>query len=204
MKIGEIIEKLLEDKKWSQEKLSSESGLSKHYLNEIIRGKRKRPSFEVVEKIAIALGVPVSRFVFSDNLSTINQDHSEVPLISWIKAGEVHEPSDIYQPGFADEWVVSNVKNRNAFALRVMGDSMFPEFLNGDIIIVNPDVEPATGDYAVVKINDEVTFKQIHFYMNKIVLKPINEHGHNIIEIKRNDGFNIQIIGKVVEQIRKR
>jgi SOS-response transcriptional repressor LexA len=127
-----------------------------------------------------------------------------VPLISWIKAGDFHEPSDIYQPGIADEWISSNTKGENTFALRVVGDSMTPEFRTGDIIVVDPSREPQSGEFAVVKIDDEVTFKQVYFTMNKIILKPINEQGHKTIEIDRNDGVTVRIIGKVIEQIRKR
>jgi SOS-response transcriptional repressor LexA len=128
----------------------------------------------------------------------------KVPLISWVRAGVLHEPMDIFEPGFADEWIASNASGENSFALRVTGNSMYPEFLEGDIIVIDPAQEPASGDYAVVKINDEVTFKQIHFYLNKIELIPVNKERYEIIEISRDDGFNVQVIGKVVEQIRRR
>ena len=67
-------------------------------------------------------------------------------------------------------------------ALSVAGDSMSPEFQPGDIIVMDPDILPATGKFVVVKIengngseNGEATFKQFVRDGNKIFLKPLNE-----------------------------
>lgn len=168
----------------------------------------RSPSKKTLEKIASIFGMPVGDLMRpvsqSENVHEMELPWHRIPLISWVQAGSLHEPIDIYQAGFAEEWIASNASSPNAFALRVVGNSMYPEFLEGDVIVVDPGIEPASGDYAIVKVNDEVTFKQIHFYLNKIELIPINKDGYETIEILREDGFNVQVIGKVVEQIRRR
>ena len=170
----------------------------------------RSPSKKTLQKMAVIFGVPVGDLMHASPQSLCKDveeavvPQSRVPLISWVRAGALHEPIDIYQAGFAEEWVASNASGQNAFALRVVGNSMFPEFLEGDIIVIDPGIEPASGDYAIVKVNDEVTFKQIHFYLNKIMLVPVNNQGYETLEITRDDGFKVQIIGKVVEQIRRR
>jgi phage repressor protein C with HTH and peptisase S24 domain len=52
------------------------------------------------------------------------------------------------------EWIGSDIKGEHNFALRVKGDSMEPEFNEGDIII-SPTAKAVTGDYVVAK-NDAV------------------------------------------------
>lgn len=44
------------------------------------------------------------------------------------------------------------------FALRVIGDSMAPEFLDGHIIVVDPGYPPMNGVFAVVENGNEVLF----------------------------------------------
>ena len=58
------------------------------------------------------------------------------------------------------------------YALRVIGDSMLPEFENDHIIIVDPSISPYQGAYVVLEQNNEVlfgqfrqngTFKNLHY-----------------------------------------
>ena len=49
-----------------------------------------------------------------------------------------------------------------SFALRVLGDSMAPEFNEGEIIIVEPDGALRDGSYVLAQIADEWTFRQLN------------------------------------------
>jgi SOS-response transcriptional repressor LexA len=46
------------------------------------------------------------------------------------------------------------------FALRVVGDSMAPEFLDGHLILLDPGAKPVHGAFVVVEIGGEVVFRQ--------------------------------------------
>lgn len=48
-----------------------------------------------------------------------------------------------------------------AFALRVIGDDMKPEFDDGHIIIVDPGGKVTSGCYVVVNLDDELIFRQL-------------------------------------------
>jgi SOS-response transcriptional repressor LexA len=65
---------------------------------------------------------------------------------------------------------------KNAFALRVRGDSMEPKFQDGCIIIVDPDKESYNGAFVVVRESDtdEATFKQLQIDGSRRYLKPVN------------------------------
>ncbi len=83
---------------------------------------------------------------------------------------------------------------------RVKGDSMGTEFHEGEIVIVNPHVEAKSGDYVVVKNDeDEAAFKQLKIYGETTVLHSLNPKYANM-EIRK--GHRYQIIGKIVEEKR--
>lgn len=99
-----------------------------------------------------------------------------VPIISSTQAGDWREIVDNYQPGEAEEWANTTVPIRaHTYALRVQGDSMEPEFPSGAIIIVEPELLPEPGDYVVVKLNGDSTFKQLIRDGAELFLKPIND-----------------------------
>jgi len=54
--LGNNVRRLREDKGWSQDKLSEESGLHRTYISGIERGIRN-PTIEIVYEIALALEV---------------------------------------------------------------------------------------------------------------------------------------------------
>lgn len=53
-----------------------------------------------------------------------------------------------------------SAEGTEAFALRVIGDSMAPEFLDSNIIIIDPGFPLLDGVFAVVVNNEEVLFGQ--------------------------------------------
>lgn len=48
-----------------------------------------------------------------------------------------------------------------SFALRVIGDSMAPEFNDGEIIIIEPDGALRPGSYVLAQVKGEWTFRQL-------------------------------------------
>lgn len=105
-----------------------------------------------------------------------------VPLISWVQAGVWNEAIDIYEPGYAEEWLpILQNGGSNAYALRVEGDSMTAgygkSYQDGTIIIVNPDRRsPATGQRIIAKLkgSSKVTFKVYVEEDGRRWLKPLN------------------------------
>lgn len=103
-------------------------------------------------------------------------DLQQIPLISWVHAGDASEAIDNYPPGWAEEWVEAprNIHPR-AYALRIVGNSMAPEFLPGTIIIVEPEVDWWSGSYVIVKNGDnEVVLRRIVRDMGGWTLEAIN------------------------------
>ena len=60
------------------------------------------------------------------------------------------------------------------YALRVLGDSMEPEFPDGCVIIVDPGHAPRDGSYVVVEYAGDVFFRQLVIDGERRFLKPLN------------------------------
>ena len=60
------------------------------------------------------------------------------------------------------------------YALRVLGDSMEPEFPDGCVVIVDPGHTPRDGSYVVVEYAGDVFFRQLVFDGERRFLKPLN------------------------------
>ncbi len=48
-----------------------------------------------------------------------------------------------------------------AFALMVLGDSMAPEFLEGEIVVIEPAGEARDGSYVLARVDDDWIFRQL-------------------------------------------
>ncbi len=91
-------------------------------------------------------------------------------------------------------------KNKEAFALKVTGDSMIEAgIFKGDLVIVKPEKEPVKGSITVVLIDDEVTIKRFYSEKGKVRLVPANRSFKPIVL----NPMDVQIIGRVIGVIRK-
>jgi SOS-response transcriptional repressor LexA len=86
------------------------------------------------------------------------------------------------------------------YALRVIGDSMAPEFLDGHIIIVEPALSAHSGQYVVADHEGETHFRQYVVEEGRRYLKALNA-GYPAIEI-RDAGFRVR--GIVVQRAGRR
>jgi phage repressor protein C with HTH and peptisase S24 domain len=118
-----------------------------------------------------------------------------VPVINKVAAGYPSDFNDLdYPVGIADDYVrCPDMHDPNAFAVRVVGDSMEPKFREGDIVIFSPAAEVHNGDDCFVRfaMPHETTFKRVFFESdNKIRLQPRNEkYSPTIVDGKRINGL---------------
>ena len=68
------------------------------------------------------------------------------------------------------------------FALRVIGDTMAPEFMDGCIIIIDPSGVVKDGSYVLARQGEEYIFRQLVFGDDVYYLRALEE-GHDDIEI---------------------
>lgn len=82
-------------------------------------------------------------------------------------------------------------------ALRVLGDSMLPEFKEGHIIIIDPEGVVENGSYVLAIHNNESIFRQLIIKDNQYFLKPLNDEYPTlqIADLKAIQGIIIQRAG---------
>lgn len=105
----------------------------------------------------------------------------EVPLINLVSAGGLAGYTDLgYPAGGADEYVrCPDIGDPDAFAARVVGDSMEPAYREGDIVVFSPQREVRDGDdcFARLEPDDESTFKRVYF-------EPAGAEAHTAIRLQ--------------------
>ncbi len=177
------------------EQLNTSQGAVSHYLNGI-----NPLNLRAAAVFAKALGIAVSEFsprlqLEMDEMGLARAAHggvgdpgagydvnaelqkaSLVPLISWVMAGAWCESPDNYAPGDAEEWMPAPYKHGSrAFCLKVIGDSMSPDYRENEIILVDPDVEARHNDDVVVRTaNGQHTFKRLQITPDGMYLLALN------------------------------
>jgi repressor LexA len=117
-----------------------------------------------------------------------------VPVINRVSAGYPADFDDMgYPVGIAQDYVrCPDLHDPNAFAVRVVGDSMEPKFSEGDIVVFSPAADVQNGDDCFVRFSQphESTFKRIFFETDgKVRLQPRNEtYAPQVVEGSRVNG----------------
>lgn len=121
-----------------------------------------------------------------------------VPVLGRIRAGEpIYTVEEIDSHIYVDKHLFPS---QNPFSLRIAGDSMRDiGILEGDFVIVNPQIAIESGDIAVVLIGEEATVKRVYIQDDKVLLKPENKD----MQPKTYKTSDINILGKVIGVIRK-
>nr|DAE23276.1 MAG TPA: Repressor protein CI [Myoviridae sp. ctTK08] len=132
-----------------------------------------------------------------DNNVNLSLKHilHRIPVISWVQAGcwrgiEYYRDDDL-------EYIEITTDIKDGFGLRVQGDSMMPEFAQGDIIVVAPHAQPENGSYVVVVQDDKATFKKLVYDGAKPYFKPLNPQ-YPMLESNENT----RIAGVVKQKIK--
>jgi repressor LexA len=139
------------------------------------------------------------RHVWTPDLESIElmaDKLTEIPLLGFVQAGE---PVDICEQQETVR-VPANMVMKNTYALRVRGNSMIDDNIQGgDVIVIEKREYAANGQTVVAMINGEhVTLKKFYVERDGIRLQPANAEMHPII-LKNED---VQILGIVTGVIR--
>ena len=168
--------------KLSQSAVADRVGMSQPTYSELERGL-SRTSGKLVE-IARVLGVDPTWLATGKGSPKAPSAEVEpgpsikgrLPLISWVQAGEWCEAVDNFEPGDAEEWLPCPYDHSDsAFCLTVVGQSMAPDYREGEIIAVDPTVEPRHGSDVVCRTPDnKVTFKRLQITPEGTYLLALN------------------------------
>jgi len=197
MNIGERITKARDAAKMSKADLARKTGITKQGIGKIENGETKSPTPENLLKIATAINITMEELITGNKRYTVNEHPKEylttsattnisegpsskglVPLISWVQAGNFCEAVDLFEVGTAENWYPCPVNHsKETYILRVQGTSMEPEYRDGDLIFVDPHVQPNHNSDIVLRLVDSntATFKRLQIVGNEHYVSPINK-----------------------------
>lgn len=134
--------------------LSRLSDMTVQGLRSILKGTRT-PGFNTLISLANALGITVSQLIGELPLEakfTDQKGAKNVPILLWQQAHEAKHKAPSKTLGNWDDWALTNIPlSASAYALRIESKNLEPHFHYDDILIIDPEVEPADNDYVIVQ-----------------------------------------------------
>ncbi|GGE76164.1 LexA family transcriptional regulator [Shewanella algae] len=198
MDISERIKKRRIQLGLTQVQVAERAMTSQTALQKIEAGVTKNP--RNIEQLAEALQTTPEFLRFGigqiDNATVVAAAGNYLPLISMVQAGAWTEIKEVSP--FDVELYPCPIKcSARSFIVKVEGESMLPDFKPGDLLYVDPEIQPDSGSYVVARLDDDnqATFKQLILDGSKKYLKALNPDWPNkFVEINGN----CTIVGKVV------
>ena len=179
--IGRIIAEKRRELNLTLEEVGQRVGVTKSTIQRYEAGLITTPKLAVLESIARALSLDSAlltgkKSVIPDNALPVNSGSAKIaiPILGNVAAGE---------GAFADSNVIGYImEDRTSLSsaeeyayLVVKGDSMYPEFKDGDKVLVKCCPTAESGDYAVVMVDDDNgVVKKIEHGAGFITLHSVN------------------------------
>ncbi len=156
--------------------------------------KDSAPTDATIAKISAYFGVDPSYFR--------GKNVTRIPVLGTVPAGIPLEAIE----DVVDWEEIPNKSDKEYFALKVKGDSMWPRFLEGDTVIVRKTPTCVSGDICVVYVNGyDATLKEVRINLDKSVsLIPENKnYPPRTFTRQEVEELPVIIAGVVVELRRK-
>lgn len=202
-KFGDRVKNARIQRGMTQTDLAKMVGISRQQITNYEKND-STPKDSVMNMLSAALGVSIKWLETGDKMleghiirGGVDFIRRPIPLISWEQAALM--PNKLIDD-LVYQWIFPPEDcGVNAFALKVIGESMEPEFTDGATIIVEPNIEPMSGDFVVAKFgkDDDITFKRLFKDAGKYYLRPTNLSYESI----RLD--NLSVIGVVTYVIKR-
>ena len=197
------IAKLLKSKGMTQAQLADKADIDTATVNRVMKGTSPLVA-ESLSRMAKALGVTVGQLIDPEgNVAPATLGLKKIPVWDHIQAGRFAGVAPNLRDEEMQDFLLTDEKySDHTFALKIRGDSMEPEFREGDRVVIDPEVRARPGDFVVAKdAKGEATFKQYR-------PRGFNEKGQDYFELvplndvyphMRSDVQPIKIVGTMVE-----
>lgn len=178
--IGAKISEKRKSMGFTLEEVGKAVGVAKSTIQRYEAGKIAAPKLAVLESIARALDMDIHELTGAAaaprNLHPLKNSNNKtaVPILGRVAAGDGSFADSNIQGYIMED--SENLSSYDEYAyLNVEGDSMYPEFKDGDMVLVKCSSVAETGDYAVVMVDgDNGVIKRIEYGDNCIILHSIN------------------------------
>lgn len=208
--IEEKIKKIILEKYGSIRKFALKIDIPYTTIDSILKRGIDNSNVGNVIKMCKALNISVDKLVENSELISeldfdnadflaIDSDTIQIPVLGVIKAGIPIEAQEeiLDYIEIPKKWTLGDKK---FYGLMISGDSMFPKYQEGDIVIFeqNGDKELINGKDCAIMINgNDATFKKVLLNDSGITLIPYNTSKYEMMIYSNSDIENlpIRIIG---------
>lgn len=186
----------MDKKQMNKMELSTLSGIPYSTICDWTSG-RTYPNTVNISKLAEVLGINVSQLQndrSKNRVAVLGRIPAGIPLEAIEEILDYEEISDDMLKG-----------DKEYFALRIAGDSMYPNYLLGDTVIFEKTSDCENGSHCAVMVNGgDATFKKIIKSDKGIILQPLNDK-YEPVFYTNDDIINkpVKIIG-VAKEIRRK
>ncbi|HGJ5881900.1 LexA family protein [Arsenophonus sp.] len=185
----------------TQLELANSIGISQQSIESIENGRTHKP--RNILELAKALQCNPEWLLNGKNimpLAEITSNSKSIPLLNYMQAACYKEKDLITDETSNYEYtLVNDSVSDNSFALHIEGDSMKPEFEEGDLVVIDTAIEPTPGEFVFAKnSNNAGTFKKFRplgVGVNDFELVPLNTDYPTL----RASEHNMHIVGVMVE-----
>lgn len=184
LKIGNILNTLLERSGISEAELGRIIGVPRATINRIASGRTPDPRASTLRAISEHFNVTVDQLLGKHPLfrhtypNALTNTYISIPIVEWECANNWENKLYDIKPDNHFDWILTDPNIEiGKFALRVKGDSMWPQFQENTVLIIDPAREQKNRDFVIVYIkkNDEILFRQLLVEGKNKFLKAIND-----------------------------
>ena len=171
--------------------------ISRQMIYKILNNEVLTLSTDTIEKISNVIGVKVSYIINPEE--PVKKIGVKIPVLGTIPAGV---PIEAIEEILDYEEITEDLaRTGDFFALKVSGDSMAPQILENDIVIIKKQDTCENNDVCAVIVNGfDATLKRVKKDTNGIMLVPYNRsYEPTYYSNEQVISLPIKIIGKAIE-----
>lgn len=167
----------------SEAELSRQIGVPRATINRLVSGRTPDPRASTLKAIAEFFNISVDQLLgkqplfLGANQSMIATVDTSLPIIDWNQAENWQEVVSRLKPDNHFNWTIADPSHKKgSFALRLNGESMWPQFQEKTILIIEPTEQVKNKDFVIayIKKNDEIIFRQLTLEGKYKFLKAFN------------------------------
>jgi len=163
----------------TQAEMAEKMGLSMSYVHQL-EAKKRTPSDSVIALVGMLSDQVDAGLIDPPPAAPVPKHEPEqsasrrIRVLGWAHAGQAAAYDEL--PHDHQATIPTDCRDPKAFGVHLEGDSMRPQFDDGDLLVLMPSQEVYSGCFAVARfVDDGVVFRRIEFTGNQIQLVPLNE-----------------------------
>jgi len=175
--------------------LEAACGMPTRYLEQPAGEQNDRGGSEQVASTVHLTGSLADQPEYAGQLSFLKR----VPVIGVARMGDEGWYDEISTaPGHGDGHVEVLTRDKNAYALRVRGDSMAPAIRDGWIVVVEPNGSVAPGEYVLVKMLDGRKMVKELLYQRTDTVTVLSVNGAHRLTLPAKDVDELQPVTAII------